>query len=254
MVEAFFDHRSHPLLLAAKGIRSGKSHKPRLVRAIESYERAILSEENFIGSSHESFGGKLLYPNASFRLAKLRRALPERPIRIWLCIRNQAHFLASAYAESLRHGNATSIEDLRQLVQSGKHSWYELIQRMQKIMSDTDFVIWRYEDFRTLQYTILAELTGLSAGRLQFPQTIDSRPSASAEAVFAQNQRLTLNPQFRAFEMLKNEAIYPKSRFSEAFAPWSEETVRELNGRYDGDLAAIAELPHTRILNPMVGD
>lgn len=244
------------VLSRVKSVMKGEGLKPRhyALRALDDMigmtRDVILSEENILGSPHDSFSGAI-YPKAGARVEALCRNFTGKRIEVWLAVRSLSDFLSSSYGESLRHGFGESPEGLLPSIQGYELGWTHLIKSIIAARPDLHFVVWRYEDFAALEDKILTGLTGLPHEQRRVPARTDVRPSASAKAITEQIKALPkLDWKERLINMAALEATYPKVKGEAPYSLFEPSDAAELEAIYARDVAAISELDDVTFLRP----
>ena len=221
---------------------TSRNHATRRLAELFSPPMAVLvSEENILGATNDCTASGF-YPKAGQRLSVLRDALPDnRPVELFVAIRSYADFLASIYAESLRHGGFHSLANLKADGASPGGEWPALADTIRSMFPDAPLVVWRYEAFRVLEPAILDRLTGGNGESLQRPDRPDAKPSASAEAIERMIEEApALGPSERIFRMLALEYEYPAVPGGRRFDPWTGEQRAAMDTAYRRDLTRLA--------------
>ena len=201
----------------------------------------LLSEENILGDPGDCTKASF-YPKARHRLSVLCDALPEtRPVELFVAIRSYADFLASIYAESLRHGGFHSLANLKADGTPPEGEWPALLDTIRSVFPDAPLIVWRYEAFRDLEPAILERFTGGNGKSLQRPDRPDAKPSASAEAIERMIEEApALDRSRRIFRMLALEHEYPAAPGGRRFDPWTTEERAAMDAADQRDLARLA--------------
>ena len=207
-----------------------------------------ISEENILGNSEDCYRGGL-YPKAAKRLSILQRFPADRPLHVFLAVRSYAPFLASLYAQSLRHGHFIEWRRFARANSSCSGQWPALIEAIRASRPDAQITIWKYEDFSSVGDEVLSALSGLPAENLAKPVQRKILPSASGRAV---EEMMAAAPQLasneRVFKMLALDAQFPRSKHARGFSPWTEEQAARLDEQYDADLSLIRERDDDEVL------
>ncbi|WP_137680696.1 hypothetical protein [Aurantiacibacter suaedae] len=207
-----------------------------------------LSEENILGEAQDSYGGGI-YPNAAIGLSVLRDTLPQRPLEFFLAIRSYASYLASMYAESLRHGGFIPLEKYLKFNRLSPGSWVTLVDTIRKTFPEARIVTWRYEDFSALEPQILERLSGVPFAQMHRLSQSVVLPSASSEAIEEMIAMAPdLSPQQRVYTMLALQDRYLRSDKSQRFLPWSDQDKAAMSERYDRDVEQLKARSDVEVL------
>ncbi len=206
---------------------------------VSGYDVTI-SEENILGNADDCYKTPF-YRRASPTLRLFAQAIEDRRVEVYLAVRSYAPFLASIYAESLRHGMFTSPQRMMATNASCAGQWLQVIDTIQDTLPNAKMIVWQYEDFAKLQETILARLSGLPAQSIKRPSSENILPSSSKEAIEHMiAQAGPLERTQRIFRMLALNAQYPRiASKGGKFMPFSSEDQARLQSEYETDLAAI---------------
>lgn len=210
---------------------------------------SIISEENIIGNVADALDGRS-YVHARERLDFMARTIAGE-VEVWLCMRDYATFLASQYAEALRHGYDVPIARFVETNRVAEGRWPDLVDEVHRAFPHARIVVWRYEDFRVLEPVIVERLTGLGRGAmLELPKG-DVRQSPSRLAVEMQSElAATMPPAERRLSMAMLEDRFPLRDHPGKFDPWDDRTRIEMQAAYDRDIERIAGLPYVEMLSP----
>ncbi|WP_120077440.1 hypothetical protein [Aurantiacibacter odishensis] len=222
----------------------------KVASLLEPQMPVVLSEENIIGNPADCIGGEI-YPHASRRLDALAPAFGQRPVEVWLCLRNYPDFLSSVFAESLRHGSHMEIGEFLEANAEPQGGWIELVASIRHSLPRCRLVIWRYEDFAGLGRDILKGLAGIEDIALADPQGGPTRPSASDRAVREIcKQGASFSRVERVLLAAALEQRYPPQSKADKFSPWSDAQRRAMHEAYEADLDEIAEMQSVMMLRP----
>lgn len=217
---------------------------------LEAGDSQVLSDENIPGSAAESLHGRI-YPQAADRMGRLAAILGERPVEVWLCLRAYPQFLASLYAEALRHGAFMPLAEMVGRNREPAGQWPMLVEAIHRALPRARIVIWRYEQFAALETQVVERLSGVPLAQMQPLPGGNVRTSPSARAI-AQHLEAA-EPMARARRILSlvmAEAQLPASGSTDSFDPWPAEQSARMQAAYEADMAAIAALPFVEMLTP----
>ena len=206
---------------------------------LDDYEVTI-SEENILGNPDDCYHSPF-YRRASQTLELLKEPLKNRPVEVLLAVRSYPAFLASLYAEALRHGMFTTPEKMMQANQTCEGQWLHVIDTIRSALPHAKIIVWRYEDFAKVENDVLSRLSGLPARDMKKPSQSDILPSASPEAIEQMIQMArSLKPPQRVFKMLALKAEHPRERSNGGrFMPFSDDARARLRAEYEADLKII---------------
>ena len=234
--------------LFSKGAAGACEKLDEIAKRFDIEMPVTLSEENILGEAQDSYYGGL-YPKAGIGLSVLRDILPPRPIEFWLSVRSYAPYLASMYAESLRHGAFIPLHQYRENNRQSPGSWVTLVDVIREHFPEAKVVVWRYEDFARLEPQILERLSGVPFARMHRLSQRIVLPSASSEAI----ERMIaaapdLSRQERIYTMLALQDCYGMTDRSQKFSPWEEEEKTAMAERYERDLAQLGKRDDVELL------
>ncbi len=228
-------------------VRAGA--RPLLRGAAAGAKLLILSDENILGILPRVARRGRLYPWAPGRVGRSLTVLGPRRIAVFLCIRNVADFLPSAYGESLRHNRFQTFEEFCAAARPEDLSWARLVEDIRPRLRGAPLTVWRYEDYCALRLRIVEALIGAEP-----PEDFEflerrPRPGLSARAV---EELLRLHAAGRD---VKEEALvaamadtYPKGASFPAFDPLSEATKNRCAELYRSDWDAISRMEGVSVL------
>lgn len=197
----------------------------------------ILSEENLIGETHEAVGA--LYPDAPRRLRLLAPLADGAPMHLFLAIRQMDDFLASNYAEALRHfASPAPFETVNAALLAEPPRWTDLVARIRRALPGAALTVWRYEDYRAHAAAITAALCGADPGPLPELARPSQTMTPAAEAVRAA-EALPASPA-RIAEVARLYAECPAGTGRPAFRPFTAGQVSRFAEAYAADCAALA--------------
>ncbi len=219
-------------------------------------ERIVLSDENMAGHSGHCVKRGLIYRWRQMLLPIFAHHIPHPVIEIHLAIRNYPDFFASAYVEFLRSASGEKVvseESMKRAVLSNLPSWKGLIDLTLETFPEAQLFLWRYEDFRALSDTVIANLCGpqVDVGTLASPKRKRGRPSASHRAVQELLIEIERNGGDAALaRRVEIQEAYPRGPEFPGYDPWSKHERAHLTRLYEKDVAAIASRPRVTLLTP----
>jgi hypothetical protein len=204
----------------------------------------ILSDENLIGLCNDLIATGKAYQRAEPRLERARGLLAGHQVTLFMAIRSYDDFTASAYCEAMRHTQQfATFDSFRARFDLETLRWPKLIRRLQAALKPADVKIWRFEDFRGHEDSVLKAIAfGADAGAKTEEAKVE-RPSFSGPAVSILEMISTrLGPSAAAQLVGPVSDILPKGTGNghyPSFAPWEVDDRRAMASLYDEDCAAI---------------
>lgn len=215
---------------------------------LEASNDHVISDENILGPPVDALKGRF-YPGAGRRLERLAGMFGDRQVEVFLCLRSYPQFLASLFAESLRHGAYMPAADLVAANGDPGGQWPALIDTVHRALPEARIVVWRYEQFPALKPLVVERLAGVPLAGMQALPSEQVRPSPSARAVAVQLERAGAMPKpRRALSMAMAETEFPPTGAADTFDPWPAEQAARMTAAYERDTALIAALPFVEML------
>lgn len=223
---------------------AGRPMEGELARAFAPFrlgpDVVVLSEENFLGELDTPLDTPI-YPGLSRRLRILGSLGSRAELSFFLGIRQMDAFLASAYAESLRHfAPRHDFAALAPGLAARPPRWTDIIARIRRAAPRANLTVWRYEDYRPHGRDILARLCGIDPGPLPSLARPRQTMTPSAEAVLKVSR---LDPGLPREERIAEAArIYdagPAGPDMPPFRPFAESADR-FRTAYEADLAELS--------------
>ncbi|MFU8825184.1 hypothetical protein [Yoonia sp.] len=215
-----------------------------------TYDRLVLSEENYIGVLNIPRQKPLLkhYPKAATRLTELAQAM-GREIDVLLAIRRPTEFLNATYCQQLMSGRVFPVASYRTLYPTNAVDWFDLVSRLRAAKGVGRLVVWCYEDYKTHFPAICAALVGPAAAEVVKPldKRVNSSLSAAAVAELLHRDQMHDKGPITADarRLLAVEAGFP--RF-DAYTP-AEHAAND--ALYLAQVAAIGAMPGISLLEPL---
>ena len=149
---------------------------------VQGATRLVLSEENFMGTLHVREGAipKPLYRNGPDRIAQLADRLAPDGLELFLCIRDPADFLGSAYGQVLMGGKVMPFAAFRDANPLDKVDWVYLARRLSKVAGINQITVWRYEDYLPLFDQICTSMLGVGGVVTPVPKRVHQGLSGQA--------------------------------------------------------------------------
>lgn len=240
-----------------RGDMASPAEEAELVGSISpdtSYERVVLSNENFLCRSAVAVGPDCLYPKAA-KSAWLRGCFPSHQVEFAFALRNPAGFLPDLLAGKAGAPPTDTVladglwfDDLR---------WSDVVRRIVQANHDSPVTVWCHEDTPFIWADIQRTLTGVDAaqsleGELDMAETIMTAEGFSRLREFLTNRDVS-NPtkRRRAIAAFLEAHVMREAIEDEIDLPgWTDETVAALTDLYEEDLDRIAGMPGVTLLTP----
>jgi hypothetical protein len=112
----------------------------------KKYKRVVFSEENLIGHCGEplQYGG--VYETAERRIGVLKDLFANRLVKLFICLRDYASYLPSAYIEETKHKNIT-FDDYISNIELDEFRWKKYIDFLVKAFPKSEVIAWDYSRF-----------------------------------------------------------------------------------------------------------
>lgn len=209
-------------------------------------DRLVISEENLIGSLYVREGEipRVLYRQASDRIAQFSDVLAPDGLDVFMCIRDPASFLSSAYGQVLMGGMVKDASSFVAENPLARADWVYLARRVAKAPGVRRLVVWRYEDYGALFHRIAGEMLG--ASDLVSPVAGKVHQGLSARAVAAVHEWAAAG-ETGPLAILARET-FPISGTTPAFAAYTDTAASA--SMYHEQQAKIARIPNVQFLLP----
>ena len=213
-------------------------------------DRIVLSSENFLCRPAAAFTGEGLYPKAE-KSAWLRACLPSHEVSFALAIRNPASFLPDL-ARSLPAD--VSFPDR---LMPDALVWSDVIADIQAANPGAEVFAWCQEDTPFIWSEIMAEITAHDPfteldGEFDMLATIMTEDGMERLVEFLDSRNVTDQVKRRraASAFLDAHAITDRIEAEIDLPGWTEDTVAQLTGIYEEDVARIAAMPNVTFISP----
>lgn len=241
--------RETKLYLLRRLLAHQKPPMQGLQEIVSLFANSIISEENILGFPSDSLGGKL-YPNARPRLRLLAKALKGQKVEIFLCVRGYPSFLASLYAEAMRHGFFQPEDQFERQNFPAAWRWFDLVTVVSGCFPDAVIHVWKYEDFSQLQEIIIHRMSGVPLHTMRPLAEGLIRPSASAAAIEAMNSQSEKMTRYqRVLMMASFEKRFPVSGGHEKYR-WDCDPESLMDETYAQDVEKLRTIPNVEVFVP----
>ncbi|MCF3638584.1 hypothetical protein LXM94_01195 [Rhizobium sp. TRM95111] len=147
---------SEPLLAA---------HLRPLIPAAGAARLAIVSDENLSGVINDNTKGRGLYPAAALRAKTLAHLLSAHEVHWYVCIRNYADYLVSAYLQGASRRKMPDFDAYLADCMRSERGWADWVRDLVDLAGPDRVTVWTYERFRRSPQAIfdaIAPNSGLS--------------------------------------------------------------------------------------------
>ncbi len=206
----------------------------RLGHLDQGQDRIVISDENSLGQCAEIFRRELLYATSRRRLTVWGRLAANRKTVVYLSVRNYAHFLSSAYVQSIRNADYV-MPDSESLIAISQmpRRWGNVVEDIRSALPNARILVWAYEDYALLQRSLLERMSGLELTPVN--RRPMATPSAGAVAQFGASRRRkgTALSEITLDQFAKKNPI---SNQNPRFSLWNEDQSAALTEMYVSDL------------------
>ena len=215
---------------------------------VQGAQRLVISEENFIGTLHVRDGAipKPLYRNGPDRVADLAAKLAPNGLDVFLCLRDPAQFLSSAYSQVVMGGVVMPFEAFRAANPLDKVDWVYLLRRLNKVAGVKQITVWRYEDYAPLFDRICAQMLGIDGAVTSHPKRVHQGLSGAAVDAMI---KWHLAGETGPLALLARET-HPISTDVPAFDGFDAADHAASAEKYSHQFEQIARIPKVQILAP----
>lgn len=218
--------------------------------------RLILSDENMAGHCGHCVKRGVLYRWRRRLIEVFAAQFPDGVDEVHLGLRNYADFFASAYVEYLRSVTGQWFVDerrMRRQVMETMPNWHNVLKSVVTLFPGARVYVWRYEDFRWIDRTILANLCGpdVKAEALKAPKDTNKRPTASGRAVAELLQLIHKEGAEHALgQRVALQERYPRGPEFGSYDPWTPAERAHLTRMYERDFEDIRANPDITVIAP----
>jgi hypothetical protein len=229
------------------GLRARRAKRPpqdQLALMRKGADRIVFSEENFIGTLAHTISRDIEfgYPNANIKIAQLARAL-DRPIDLFLCLRNPTALINSVYSQLLRGNKIMPFDAFKAMVPMARGDWADLVTRLRETPGVGRLVVWTYEDYAALFDDICMEMLGAHIS----PVAHHVNPRLSVQAVA---QILKMHKAGSTGDLAKEAAkAFPVEQGFTRFDGFSDREHDFADMTYRAQVDAIRQMPGVTLLS-----
>lgn len=220
----------------------------------DTSRRIVMSDENMAGHCGHCVKRGVLYRWRRKLIEVFARQFPQGVNEVHLGLRNYADFFASAYVEYLRSVSGQWFVDermMRRQVMENMPNWHNVLKSVVTLFGNAKVVVWRYEDFRQVDQTVLANLCGpdVDLSKMKAPKDSNKRPTASGRAVAELLQLIHKDGADAALEQRQAlQEAYPRGAEFGGYDPWTPAERRHLTRMYEKDMADIRANPDIHLV------
>ncbi|WP_299354691.1 hypothetical protein [uncultured Shimia sp.] len=221
--------------------------------SVDSPDRVILSNDNFICVPRMAVRLNLYYPNADERLADLCNLFHGDDIEIFMSIRNPATYLPALLA-GIPEENS---EELTEGLVATALRWSETIRRIRKALPNVSLTVWCNEDTPIIWEELLREMSGLEATQPLAGGDDLLNEIMSPEGMDRYADYLEKHPDLNQMQKRRVIAAFlDKFALDEEveeeldFPGWTDEFIEALTDIYDEDVYEISRIPGVTLITP----
>ncbi len=129
----------------------------------------VISDENMIGSIHESIWCATPYPAIGEQMARYAEAFGTAPRRAVFSIRSQDLWWASAIALTITRGYPVPTAALLEEISQGMRGWRDVITDLACALPETEIIVTPFEQFAARPEAVLNVVSGTKGVREKNP-------------------------------------------------------------------------------------
>lgn len=217
--------------------------------------RAVISDENLIGTMFGNLSAATLYPRAALKLADLAARLPLAPREIYFAIRDHADYWVSSYSHQILFQKPPRLDPARLAASAERWGWSATLSTIVRAFPEARVRVWRYSAEPGMVPGVIAQMIGGTLARWlpAPPVKLNASLSATALAQFAnvaeteralpEGKRLAAIAALRSIPGPPLDPFGPdlRRRMTEAFeAEWQDLNQGALAGVETFDPVAVA--------------
>lgn len=217
---------------------ANKKWKSKTDSIISTSNNILISEENFMGYTHEIFDYPI-YPRLENRLLKLSKIMESDKFSLYLSIRDYASLLPSAYSQCLLGSHRIkNFNSIRERFLRNPPNWADLIHRIQTVLPNIRLKVWTFENYIFNSSPIVSELCGLEI-RSDIPILPSKKTMRLSASAVKKLEHLNKNFFLRREKKMVVRNLLESNDNSEKFNPLSVEESQFLSHFYERDLNVI---------------
>ena len=225
-------------LSGSKGPAPDRTPHEQLAHLAQGCRRLVFSEENIAGTltNHKGEMQLPVYPSAFKRIEELAACWAPLKPDLFVCVRNPASYMSSAYGQCLNKIPSVEPQTFRELNDWRSVDWASFVARIRAIPGVGKIAVWRQEDYAKNQRHVYRRMTRWRTGRRLklVEQHVNKGLSAAAvEATlrFASEGQTDgivgkARKEFPVNEINKPFKLYPAETYAEADQIYAEQMAR----------------------------
>ena len=232
----------------SKGPAPDRTPHEQLAHLAQGCRRLVFSEENIAGTltNHKGKIQLPVYPNAFKRIEELAACWSPLKPELFVCVRNPASYISSAYGQCLNSAPSVEPQTFRELNNWRSVDWASFIARIRAIPGVGNVTVWRQEDYaknpRRIYRRMIRWRTGGTLTLIE--QHVNKGLSAAAvEATL----RFASEGQTDGI-VGKARKEFPINETNEPFKLYTAETYAEADKVYADQMARIAGMDGVTLL------
>ena len=214
--------------------------------------RIVLSEENFCGSLRDD-DGHIVFPlcnRAVERISLLAEKIAPSPLDLFLCVRDPAGYLTSAYGQTiLGAADALTPDAFRASVPMPNVDWAELVTRLRGIPRVGKIYVWRHEDYAQVFRLVCRRLLRWQVGKRVEPLPTRVHEGLSERAVTKYFHDIA-SGQGDDTLGVRARAAFPVSRGHEKFNLFDADDTLASAQAYAAQITLIEDMKGVTFLHP----
>ena len=214
--------------------------------------RIVFTEENLTGSLHDGAGGVVfpLCQRAEDRLTPFAAKIAPSPLDVFLCIRDPAGFLTSAYGQTILGGGLAMTPDVfRVATPLAAVNWADVVTRLRAIAQINKVTVWRYEDYAQVFRLVCRRMLRWRIGGQMNPLPSRVHEGLSAQAV-AQYFDWRTKGLVSDDLGLRARAAHPVSQGHAKFRLFDDVEIAASARAYAAQIARIEAIDGVTLLHP----
>ncbi|WP_417599417.1 hypothetical protein [Pararhodobacter oceanensis] len=223
----------------------------------DDVRRVVFSSEYLLATHQWIVVNDQFYPNAGKHLAQAVHLFPEAEVRVYLALRNPAHFLPALIKDERSGGAATVLKNSDPL----NLRWSEMLLRMHDAAPDVPITLWCEEDTPLLWPEILQTVSGhapeteLEGWFAWYWEMMTPKTHEAMRRYFNRNPVVDAAHRRRILAAMLEKFARPEARreagaIDAPLPGWSGEYIDVLTELYQQDLDLISAIPGVTLLEP----
>lgn len=235
----------------AKASRDTQDVLLEAIMDVDSADRLVLSQDNFLGVSTRALEHGNFYPLIAEKAIRLRNLFPDNPVEFFISIRDVATFIPALF----EHNGGKDFPSFIRGVDPFSLRWSDVIEALRAAVPDCPITVWCNEDTPLIWPEVLHEVAGVdSYVRLKGGFDILSDIMVPEGMKRLRAYLGTHPPQNEIQRRRILAAFLDKYAMDDAIEEeldlpgWTADVVDELTASYDDDVIEISRLPGVNML------